>query len=300
MRGNMKRSGSLLEKNVARLFRLGGFEPELNKKIDDYEIDVFLKYKSIKRGIECKQYERSSLAIRNLIHEWNSKNRELNFDKILLVLVGCKITDKDRNLARKYGITIWDTKKFNELFDEAIEKRGNIKNILLIEAGLGTADEIDEKIKEIKEKYGCPEWMAVKFIKGKISEKRLQKLPKLPPNVELSQKDFRKFVKNSTWYRIPFRKIVEVMAKYNLKDKEMARILINGSGRYGKKKFSKIKTKKIKLLMDELGLPFSSAERYSKHNLSTLRKVITILKTDTTMSFSQALHKHQKTRKSTK
>lgn len=167
----MQRGGSLLEKNVARLFRLAGFKPQLNKKIDDYEIDVFLQYKSIRLGIECKQYERSSLAVRNLIHEWNSKNKELRLDKILFVLVGCKTNDRDMELAEKYGIVIWNTEKFNELFNEAIEKRGKLKNKLLVEAGLRTTDEMKEEIRKVKNRFGCSEWMAIKFLRGEISEK---------------------------------------------------------------------------------------------------------------------------------
>nr|NIO37643.1 hypothetical protein [Candidatus Bathyarchaeota archaeon] len=75
-----KRSGSLLEKDVARLFKLVGLEPKLNEKIDDYEIDVLVIYRGVRLGIECKQYERSSLTVKNLIHEWDSKNKELKLD----------------------------------------------------------------------------------------------------------------------------------------------------------------------------------------------------------------------------
>ena len=77
------RSGSLLEKSTVKLLNLSGFKPELNKIINGYEIDVFLQYKNLKIAFECKQYERSTLAIRNLIHQWDSKNKELHFDKYL-------------------------------------------------------------------------------------------------------------------------------------------------------------------------------------------------------------------------
>lgn len=294
----MKRGGSLLERNVARLFRLGGFGPELNKKIHGYEIDVFIQYKSVKLGVECKQYERSSLATRNLIHEWDSKNKELNLDRILLVIVGCDITGKDRDLAKRYGITIWDTEKFDGLFEETIKRRDKMKNKLLLEAGLGTTDEIKEEIRKVENRYGCSEWLAVKFLRGEVSEKELDMLRGLPPRIELSGTDLKKFAKNAVYCGIPFRKIVEVMDKYNLKDKKMAKILIAGSGGYGGKRYSRKKTAKIKLLVYELGLPFSTAERYSKRRLTTLREAVETLKSDGTITFNQALRICKRTRKS--
>ena len=77
------RSGSLLEKNVAKILALSGFKPKMNQIINGYEIDVFFEYCGQKIAIECKQYERSTLAVRNLIHQWDSKNKEINFDVLL-------------------------------------------------------------------------------------------------------------------------------------------------------------------------------------------------------------------------
>jgi len=164
----LKKRGSLLERDVARLFRLIGLKPKINQKIDDYEIDVLVHFKGMKLGIECKQYERSSLAIRNLIHEWDSKNKELKLDKILLVLVGCNITDRDRQLAKKYGITIWDDQKFDELFSKVIERREAIKDEVLLEAGLKPSKEIAEKIEKIKREYRCDEEQAIKILRGEV------------------------------------------------------------------------------------------------------------------------------------
>lgn len=165
-----KRSGSLLERDVARIFKLIGLKPKLNEKIGNYEIDVLVYFKGIKLGIECKQYEKSSLAIRNLIHEWNSKSKELKLDKVLFVLVGCNITDKDRQLAKKYGITIWDGQKFEELFSKAIEKREAVKDEILLEAGVKPSKEVAEKIQKIKKEYGCNEEQAIKILRDEVDE----------------------------------------------------------------------------------------------------------------------------------
>lgn len=141
------RNGTLLERNVEQLLRLSGFNPQLNKICNSYEIDVFLSYKNLKIGFECKQYERSTLAIRNLIHQWDSKNKELNFDKIVLILIGCDISNKDYQLAKKYGIIIWDEQKLTNLLDKSIEKRIENKYAILKELGIKT-DEIKEVEKE--------------------------------------------------------------------------------------------------------------------------------------------------------
>ncbi|MEK6807800.1 MAG: hypothetical protein AABX75_02100 [Nanoarchaeota archaeon] len=139
------RKGTLLEKNVGQLLTLSGFNSELNKIYNGYEIDVFLKYKNLKIAFECKQYERSTLAVRNLIHQWDSKNKELNFDKIVHVLVGCDILDTDYQLAKKYNMLIWDEQKLTNLLDNAIEKKIENKNIILKELGINNtyAKEVD-------------------------------------------------------------------------------------------------------------------------------------------------------------
>jgi len=77
-----------------------GLNPQLNVKVDGYEVDVIVTYQGKKIAIECKHYEKSSLRVRNLIHEWNSKGKELGFDKVVLVIVGCKIRERTEGLQR--------------------------------------------------------------------------------------------------------------------------------------------------------------------------------------------------------
>ncbi len=142
------RSGTLLENNVAQILKLAGLSPQVNTRINGYEIDVFLKYDKNKIGIECKQYERSTLAVRNLIHQWDSKNKELNFDSVVLVIVGTDISSKDYELARKYGITIWNQNKLSVLFNEVIEKKVDAQKQVLKELGLKIEDKKPVLIKK--------------------------------------------------------------------------------------------------------------------------------------------------------
>jgi hypothetical protein len=129
------------------------------------------------------------------------------------------------------------------------------------------------------------------FMRGEISERELDTLRGLPQGSRLSKGDLEKFAKNSTYYGIRFRTIVEIMEKYSLQDKKMARIMIEGSGSLGRRRYSKTKIKKIKLLMDELGLSFSKAEKYSKHRLTTLKEVVKTLKSNENITLDQALRR---------
>jgi hypothetical protein len=162
------RQGSLLEKNVWKLLKLAGFEPELNKIFKGYEIDVFLKYSNMKIGFECKQYERSNLGVRNLIHQWDSKNKELNLNKIILVITGVNISNKEHQLAKKSNMIIWDEKKVDYLFNKAIEEKAKIKKEIIKEMELSLKEITEEKVVEDDEDKII---IKIKEEIGKLSEK---------------------------------------------------------------------------------------------------------------------------------
>ena len=90
-----RRAGSLLEEMAAKILSLAGMQPELNKFINTYEIDVYCEYKGLRIGFECKQYETSGLTVRNLVHQWDSKRTELDFDGFVLILYGIDVTEED-------------------------------------------------------------------------------------------------------------------------------------------------------------------------------------------------------------
>lgn len=106
------RKGWLLEKNIEQILKLSGFNPKRNVIYKGYEIDVYLKYKNVNICIECKQYEKSGLTVRNLIHQWDSKNKEL---------------------AKKYGIIIWDENKITKFLEDSIEKKDKMQKVILQE-----------------------------------------------------------------------------------------------------------------------------------------------------------------------
>ena len=135
------RKGTLLERNVEQLLKLVGLKPELNKIYHGYEIDVFLRHNNHIIAFECKQYEKSSLTVRNLIHQWDSKNKELNLDKIVLVFFGIELNNTDKELAKKYDITVWDEHKLKNLLSKAIDKKEEFLEKLFSEIGIDTSNE---------------------------------------------------------------------------------------------------------------------------------------------------------------
>ena len=69
------RQGTLLEENTLKIFELAGFQVKHQHRINGYEVDNYIKKEGFTIACECKQYVKSSLNIRNLIHLWNSKSK---------------------------------------------------------------------------------------------------------------------------------------------------------------------------------------------------------------------------------
>jgi len=126
------RPGTLLERDIQKIFKLAGFTTHHQAKIKGYEIDVLAETdKGLRIIIECKQYENAQIEVRNLIHQWDSKNKEIQANKILLVIYGINITHSEKSLAHKLGITIWDKKDVEDYLDYVIEYKENAKQHIL-------------------------------------------------------------------------------------------------------------------------------------------------------------------------
>ncbi len=108
--------GDVLENNIEYIFKVGGFHTEKNIRLAKYEIDVLAKFGDRKIIIECKNYQNSHLVIRNLIHQWNSKNKIIKAGKIILVIYGVNIKNSDKELASKFNIEIWGKDEVIKLF----------------------------------------------------------------------------------------------------------------------------------------------------------------------------------------
>ncbi len=113
--------GGALEKNVEFVFQSAGFETQRNVKLAKYEIDVLAKIGDRNIVIECKNYQNSNLVIRNLIHQWNSKNQIIKANKIIIVLAGISIKQSDRELAGKFYIELWNESDITDLFNLSLK-----------------------------------------------------------------------------------------------------------------------------------------------------------------------------------
>jgi hypothetical protein len=112
-----KSKGDILEKSIEFIFNSAGFETIRNTHIAKYEIDVLAKVGDRDIVLECKNYQNSSLVIRNLIHQWSSKNKIIKASKIILVIAGLKAKSTDHKLANDLDIEIWDDDVISELFN---------------------------------------------------------------------------------------------------------------------------------------------------------------------------------------
>jgi len=139
-RKSYKKRGTLLERNVAWLFSTLGFDTKTNVQIKNHEIDVIVRSNGKSLAIECKQYEKSHLTVRNLIYEWATKRQILGVDRVLLVLWGSNVKDEDRKLAERLNISIWDEEDFEKIFNLALERKNAARDYILKEFGLNPPD----------------------------------------------------------------------------------------------------------------------------------------------------------------
>lgn len=124
--------GDALEKSVEFIFQSAGFETDRNVKVAKYEVDVRVKVGDRTVIIECKNYQNSNLTIRNLIHQWNSKNELIKASKIIIVISGAKLKKSDEELAHKFNIELWDDEVLNKLFNLCV-KPSELRHELLKE-----------------------------------------------------------------------------------------------------------------------------------------------------------------------
>ena len=112
-----KDKGSALEKSVEFVFQSAGFETKRNVRLAKYEIDVLAEIGDRNIIIECKNFQSSNLTIRNIIHQWNSKNKIIKANKIIIVIAGVKVKSSDKELASKFDIEIWNDSDLTDFFN---------------------------------------------------------------------------------------------------------------------------------------------------------------------------------------
>lgn len=109
----IKRKGSMLEDLAEMIFKSAGFEVIRNRYFVGYEIDLMVTFGDRNFIIECKQYEKSYLPVKNLILQWKGKNEIINADGVILIIYGVNITEDEKTLAQSCGIHIWTDERLN-------------------------------------------------------------------------------------------------------------------------------------------------------------------------------------------
>lgn len=148
---NSKKKGSFLEWIIKRIFQTVGFYATNKNKINNNQIDVFVNYNDIKIVVECKQYEKNTPAVKNLVYEWNSKRTEMECDKSLLVLWGYpKIEQDELKLAKKLNVYLWNDTIISYFFDLILSDTNKAKNEILLNLEIDNL-EIKNVLDSIKE-----------------------------------------------------------------------------------------------------------------------------------------------------
>ncbi|WP_321282133.1 restriction endonuclease [Marinifilum fragile] len=116
-----KEKGDSLELAVEHIFSVAGFKTSRNVWIAKYEIDVVAEVGDRKVIVECKNYQNGSLTIRNLIHQWHSKNQIIRAHKIIIALAGLVVKDSDYALAAEFDIELWSQDDISEMFNLSLK-----------------------------------------------------------------------------------------------------------------------------------------------------------------------------------
>ncbi|MBF9018484.1 MULTISPECIES: hypothetical protein [unclassified Oceanispirochaeta] len=116
-----KEAGNSLESAIEYILNIANIKTENNSIISGYEIDIKAEIGDRLVIIECKNYQNSTMIIRNLIHQWNSKNNLIGANKIILAIAGLVIKQTDRDLASEFDMEIWSQEEITELFNLSLE-----------------------------------------------------------------------------------------------------------------------------------------------------------------------------------
>ena len=148
---NSRKKGSLLEWVIKRIFQVIGFYATNKVVINDNQIDVFVNYNDIKIVAECKQYEKNTPPVKDLIHEWNSKRKDIECDKALLVLWGYpKINQDELKLAKKLDVNLWNDALIFNFFNLVLSDVTKARKEILLNLNIDN-DEAQKIIQSLKD-----------------------------------------------------------------------------------------------------------------------------------------------------
>ncbi|MDY6777559.1 MAG: hypothetical protein SVU32_02760 [Candidatus Nanohaloarchaea archaeon] len=116
--------------DLVKTLELAGFQPTRDVTVDGHSVDVLLEEHAQRTGFICQEHE-SGRNINALIYDWYDTLRATNLDKVVLVLDGYDIAGEHREMAERYGIAIWSSRKLENLFDTAADEGEYAKSDIL-------------------------------------------------------------------------------------------------------------------------------------------------------------------------
>lgn len=169
---NSEKKGSLLEWIIKRLFQSLDIYASNTYELKGNQIDVFANYDGKKIIVECKQYEKGSLTVKNLIHEWNSKKEEIGCDKCLLVLWGFpEVKQEDTKRARKLNISVWNDPKITHFFNLLLKDKEEARKKIIMDLDIDSEEvrELKRRTKNrLQEKYSTIDQQSIEELKEEV------------------------------------------------------------------------------------------------------------------------------------
>ncbi len=189
------RKGSMLEELVENIFQNAGFEVKRNIFVSGYEIDILAVFGDRTIIVECKQYEKSYLPVKNLILQWKGKNEAIKADAVILVIYGIDISEEETSLAVSCGIKIWGMEELNAflgLINNQEQLSSAILDLLqLRERDIAETNATDIKqliIRSLLKNQIVPEHEKYNFFRGALRNRIITNLKESGSTTEIRKK----------------------------------------------------------------------------------------------------------------
>lgn len=110
-----------MEEYVSQILNNLGIKNFQRYKYGGHEIDIYFELNKQKIGVECKQYEKVPLDVIGLLDKWHSRQSRIGLDKVIIVIWGKELREREHELASHYNITLIDKPGLLEINRRSIE-----------------------------------------------------------------------------------------------------------------------------------------------------------------------------------
>lgn len=257
----MSDKGNYLENEVKDIVEAADFNTQVREVINGFEIDVYAESDDLQLGLECKHHTNSSPKIRNLILEWEGKVKRTNLEELVLVLIDCNVNENHRRLANDAGIHIWTNRDLRELKNE--ESRSERREAILSKINREDLLVTDEELERVMRAYDVSSEKAEELVRNpNFKREKLEEIENFPHVYKnLDSRYRKKFENGEELYGCPMADIITAMAEYSINDPNKARILIDEGGSVKGHKYTKTRSKRIKMILENFETTFDKANQ---------------------------------------